>query len=45
MPPDVIWPSICECVPAIIERQRAIAAGFPPDAEPHMQLRDDRAVK
>jgi len=30
---------------AELERQRAIAAGHPPGAEPYMQLRDSRAVK
>lgn len=29
---------------AELERQRAIAAGHPPDKEPYVQLRDDRAV-
>jgi membrane protein len=31
-------------VDAELERQRAIAAGLPRDAEPYMRLRDDRAV-
>jgi membrane protein len=30
---------------AELERQRAIAAGHPPQAEPYLRLRDDRAVK
>jgi len=30
---------------AELERQRAIAAGLPPTAEPYLRLRDDRAVK
>lgn len=30
---------------AELERQRAVAAGHPEDAEPYMQLRDDRKLK
>jgi membrane protein len=30
---------------AELERQRAIAAGMTPDAEPYLRLRDDRALK
>jgi membrane protein len=32
-------------VDAELERQRSAAAGHPEDAEPYLQLRDDRKVK
>jgi membrane protein len=30
---------------AELERGRAIAAGYPPDREPYLELRDDRTIR